>query len=162
MSKQLTHQLFQLVQNLTKAEKRHFKLYAKRNFGEKDIKFLTLFDLLDKQSTYNSEKIRGNFSGTSISAISNLKSHLYEQLLISLRLLHRNDSSVKIHELLSFANVLYSKGLYLQSLEQLKRARVYAESMEDDLSLHAIIEMERRLELFYVTDSGENRYSDIE
>ncbi|NRA10593.1 MAG: hypothetical protein HRT57_01400 [Crocinitomicaceae bacterium] len=161
MSKSNTNALYLLIHSLSKAEKRHFRSYAKRNFGEKDIKFLTLFDLLDKQSTYNSEKIRGNFSGTSISAISNLKSHLYEQLLISLRLLHRNDSSVKIHELLSFANVLYSKGLYLQSLEQLKRARVYAESMEDDLSLHAIIEMERRLELFYVTDSGENRASDI-
>ena len=148
MSKSNTNALYLLIHSLSKAEKRHFRSYAKRNFGEKDIKFLTLFDLLDKQSTYNSEKIRGNFSGTSISAISNLKSHLYEQLLISLRLLHRNDSSVKIHELLSFANVLYSKGLYLQSLEQLKRARVYAESMEDDLSLHDNIEMERRIELF--------------
>jgi hypothetical protein len=161
MSKSNTNALYLLIHSLSKAEKRHFRSYAKRNFGEKDIKFLTLFDLLDKQSSHNPEKIRANFSGTSVSAISNLKAHLYEQLLISLRLLHRNDSSVKIHELLSFANVLYSKGLYLQSLEQLKRARVYAESMEDELSLHSIVEMERRLELFYVTDSGENRASEI-
>jgi hypothetical protein len=161
MSKSNTNALYLLIHSLSKAEKRHFRSYAKRNFGEKDIKFLTLFDLLEKQSTHNPEKIRAKFSETSVSAISNLKAHLYEQLLISLRLLHRNDSSVKIHELLSFANVLYSKGLYLQSLEQLKRARVYAESMEDELSLHSIVEMERRLELFYVTDSGENRASEI-
>jgi len=161
MSKPTNNTLHVLVKSLSKAEKRHFRLYAKRNFGDKQAKFLELFDLLDKQETFDHEKIRKRFSKTSISALSNLKAHLHEQLLISLRLLHHNDSSVRIHELLSFANVLYSKGLYLQSLEQLKRARGFAESIQDDLSLHTIVEMERRLELFFVTESGENRALEI-
>ena len=161
MSKPNTNALHVLIKSLSKAEKRHFRLYAKRNFGDKQAKFLELFDLLDKQETFDHEKIRKRFSKTSISALSNLKAHLHEQLLISLRLLHHNDSSVRIHELLSFANVLYSKGLYLQSLEQLKRARGFAESIQDDLSLHTIVEMERRLELFFVTESGANRALEI-
>lgn len=161
MSKSNSNALHVLIQSLTSAEKRHFRLYAKRNFGDKNVKFLELFDVLDKQKIYNSDKVQSRFSDTSASAFSNLKAHLYEQLLISLRLLKHNDSSVKTYELLSFANVLYSKGLYMQSLEQLKRARVFAESMQDDLSMHAIVEMERRLELFFVTESGENRAIDI-
>lgn len=161
MPKTNTNTLFALIRSLTKAEKRHFRLYAKRNFGDKNVKFLKLFDLLDKQESYDAEKVRKAFPKSSVSALSNLRAHLNEQLLISLRLLHHNDASVRIHELLSFANVLYSKGLYLQSLEQLKRARVFAETIEDDLSLHTIVEMERRLELFFVTESGPNRAFDI-
>lgn len=161
MSKPNINALYVLIKSLTKAEKRHFRLYAKRNFDDKNVKFLELFDFIDKQPEHDSDKIRARFLDTSVSALSNLKSHLYEQLLISLRLLKHNDVSVRIHELLSFANVLYSKGLYLQSLEQLKRARAIAESMQDDLSLHAIVEMERKLELFFVTESGENRAQEI-
>ena len=161
MSKPNVNALYVLIKSLTKAEKRHFRLYATRNFGEKNAKFLELFDFIDKLPEHDSDKIRVRFLDTSISALSNLKAHLYEQLLVSLRLLKRNEASIRIHELLSFANVLYSKGLYMQSLEQLKRARVYAESMQDDLSMHAIVEMERRLELFFVTESGENRAMEI-
>lgn len=161
MPKSNTNTLFVLVKSLNKAEKRHFRLYAKRNFGEKNVKFLKLFDALDKQDVYDPEKIKESLSKSSNSALSNLKAHLYEQLLISLRLLHRNESSLRVYELLSFANVLYTKGLYLQSLEQLKRARVFAEATGDDLSLLTIVEMERRVELFFVTDSGENRAQEI-
>ncbi|MCH2231697.1 MAG: hypothetical protein MK105_15290 [Crocinitomicaceae bacterium] len=161
MSKANANALYDLIKSLSKAEKRHFRLYAKRNFSEKDVKFLVLFDHLDKSHKYNSDKIRILFPKTSQSALSNLKAHLYEQLLNSLRLLHRNDVSVKVYELLSFANVLYSKGLYFQSLEQLRKARQFSEDIEDDLAIHAVIEMERRIELFYVTDSGEDRAKSI-
>ena len=161
MSKATSNPLHVLIQSLTKAEKRNFRLYAKRNFGEKNVKFLELFDVLDKQEIYDTDKVRNYFANTSVSALSNLKSHLHEQLLISLRLLRHNEPAIRIHELLSFANVLYAKGLYMQSLEQLKRARQFAENTEDDLSMHAIVEMERRVELFFVTESGENRAMDI-
>ncbi|XOV66947.1 MAG: hypothetical protein ACFHU9_15070 [Fluviicola sp.] len=161
MPKTISNQLFVLIKSLSKAEKRHFRLYAKRNFGNKNVKFLKLFDALDKQDIHDPEKIKTLFPKSSNSALSNLKAHLYEQLLISLRLLHHNESSIRVYELLSFANVLYSKGLYLQSLEQLKRARVFAETLSDDLSLHTIVELERRIELFFVTESGENRAMEI-
>lgn len=161
MFKSNSSQLYLLVRSLTKAEKRNFRLYAKRNFGEKDVKFLLLFDLLDKQETYDYDKIRAKFAKTSNSAFSNLRSHLHEQILISLRLLHRNDADIRMHDLLSFAKVLYSKGLYLQSLEQLNKARAFAKSLEDDSALHAVIELERKLELLYVTESGDSRAQEI-
>lgn len=150
-----------LIQSLTKAEKRHFKLYARRTFGDKDLKFLTLFDLLDKNPSATQEKISKKLPGTKASALSNLKANLYDQLLISLRLLHHHSPTIRVQELISFANVLYSKGLYAQCLEQLKRARSIATEFEDDLALYTIIEMERTVELFFNTQSSPDRAREI-
>lgn len=161
MSKSTFSHLHVLIKSLSKAEKRHFKLYAKRNFGDRNAKFLTLFDVLDKQQDFNSEQVQQKFPGTTKSALSNLRSHLYEQVLISLRLLHRTDPSIHIDNLIGYARVLYDRGLYLQSLEQLNRARTIAENYENDLALYNITEMERQVELFYVTESGYDRAKDI-
>jgi len=90
-----------------------------------------------------------------------LRAHLYEQLMISLRLLHHSDESIRIDELISFAKVLYKKGLYMQSLEQLKKAKLMASNMQFDSALYAIIELERHIELFFVTDSGYDRANEI-
>ncbi len=53
--------------------------------------------------------------------LSNLKAHLYKQILISLRLnpSHQN-IRVQIREQLDFATILYQKGLYKQSLKILR------------------------------------------
>jgi hypothetical protein len=156
MSKPNPSPLKLLIGALTKAEKRHFKLY-----GDKDMKFLTLFDLLDKSTEPSKKALESKLEGTKGSALSNLKSHLYEQLLISLRLLHHHDRSIRIDELVSFAKVLYIKGLYMQSLDQLKKAKVIASNYQNDLALYRILEMERKIELFFVTESGYERAKDI-
>lgn len=48
--------LFQLVKSLQKSEKRHFKLYIKRNSAKDDLKVIQLFDALDKMADFD-EKI---------------------------------------------------------------------------------------------------------
>lgn len=161
MSKSTSNHLFALIKSLSKSEKRHFKLYAKRNFDSAEIKFLVLFDLLDKQKKHDAEAIKRKMEATSDSALANLRTHLYDQLLISLRLLHHNDESIRIDELVSFAKVLYKRGLYMQSLEQLKRAKQMASELQFDSALYAIIEMERHIELFFVTDGGYDRADEI-
>jgi hypothetical protein len=161
MPKTNSSPLYLLISSLSKAEKRHFKLYARRTFGDKDMKFLTLFDLLDRNQELANAQLESKLKGTKGSALSNLKSHLYEQLLISLRLLHHNDRSIRIDELVSFAKVLYIKGLYLQSLDQLRKARVIATTYQNHLALYQILEMERKIELFFVTESGYERARDI-
>lgn len=161
MPKTNSNALRHLIDSLTKAEKRHFKLYAKRNFGDKDLKFLILFDLYDRGNELDSSHLKKKLPGTKGSSLSNLKSHLYEQLLISLRLLHHTDPSVRIDELISFSKVLYTKGLYLQSLNQLSKARSIAETYQDDLALYTINHMERKIELFFVTESAPNRAQHI-
>ena len=56
--------------------------------------------------------------------LSNLKAHLYKQILISLRLnpAHKN-IRVQLREQLDFATILYQKGLYKQSLKILEKAK---------------------------------------
>lgn len=161
MSKTNSNHLFTLIKSLSKAEKRHFKLYAKRNFGTTDMKFVVLFDLLDKQKEHNPEFIKKKLSGTSDSALSGLRNHLYEQLMISLRLLHHNVPTIRIDELISFAKVLYSKGLYMQSLDQLKKAKQLALEYKYDTALYSILEQERHIELLFVTDSGYDRANEL-
>ena len=44
MPKQKTDDLLQLIVSLTRAEKRHFRLFVRRNQSSNDILFLQLFD----------------------------------------------------------------------------------------------------------------------
>ena len=45
--------VFELVRGMTKAEKRNFRLYARRNAGNEGAKFVTLFDALDGMEEYD-------------------------------------------------------------------------------------------------------------
>jgi len=53
MANKSSDTLFQLIHSLQKAEKRHFKLYIKRNSSNADLKFIQLFDAIDKLDEYN-------------------------------------------------------------------------------------------------------------
>lgn len=57
MTKEEKDNLFLLIKSLTKSEKRQFKLYVGRLGGNADSKFLNLFNLLDKATTYNEKEI---------------------------------------------------------------------------------------------------------
>jgi len=57
MSKQKKDLVWELVQALSKAEKRQFKLYAQRMERNENSKFIALFDLLNKSDCYDEAKI---------------------------------------------------------------------------------------------------------
>ena len=77
--------LFQLIKSLDKAEKRNFKLFAGRNTGAGDLKIILLFDLLDKLEDYDEGAFLKKNSSLKKEQLPNLKSHLYRQILASLR-----------------------------------------------------------------------------
>ena len=111
--------LFDLIKSLSKSEKRQFSLYAGRLGVNDQAKFMQLFAILDKQNQYNEAQILEHKS-ISKKQLSNLKGHLYKQILISLRLnpIHQN-IRLQIREQLDFATILYHKGLFGQSLKML-------------------------------------------
>lgn len=162
MPKQKTDDLIQLIKSLTRAEKRHFRLFVGRNQASDDILFLQLFDLLDKHKEYDEELILKKLPGAKKSQLSNLKAHLYKQLLTALRLLKLNHSEdIQIRELVDHARVLYDKGLYRQSLDILDKAKgrslrgkYYALALE-------IIEFEKYIEAQYITRSIEGRAEEL-
>lgn len=149
--------LFVLIKSLTKSEKRQFNLYVGRLGGNIDAKFFSLFKFLEKLKAYDEKTIIG--SGiVSKQQLSNLKAHLYKQILISLRLnpAHKN-VRIQIREQLDFATVLYQKGLYKQSLKLLEKAKNMALDNEEKNIAYEIVELEKVIETQYITRSLSNR-----
>lgn len=158
MPKQKTDDLIQLIKSLTRAEKRHFRLFVRRNQSSDEILFLQLFDFLDHHKQYDEALILKKLPGIKKRQLSNLKAHLYKQLLISLRLVNKNaNQDIQIREAIDYARVLYSKGLYRQSLEMLEKAKVKARKGMFDGLVMTILEFEKLIEGQYVTKSIEGR-----
>ncbi len=153
--------LFVLIQSLTKSEKRQFHLYIGRLDGNAEAKFFTLFKFLEKQKKYD-EKAIINSGIVSKQQLSNLKAHLYKQILTSLRMnpIHK-DIRVQIREQLDFATVLYQKGLYKQSLKLLDKAKVMAIDNEEKNVAYEIVELEKVIESQYITRSISTRADEL-
>ena len=147
--------LFRLVKSLTKPEKRHFKLYANRTMGDQERKFMVLFDLLDKQESYDEQHLLQKLPGkTTKGRLANLKRHLFKQLLTSLRLTYINKQiDIEIREQLDFARILYSKGLYMESLRLLERIKGIAIDHHQDILHLEIIEFQKLIESRHITRS---------
>ncbi|MGB5428208.1 hypothetical protein [Eudoraea sp.] len=153
--------LFVLVKSLSKSEKRQFKLYVGRLGVNTDAKFLALFNLLDKLKTYDESAILA--SGiVKKTQLSNLKAHLYKQILVSLRLNPVNQNiRVQIREQLDFATILYQKGLYKQSLKILDKVKGIAIDNEEKNIAYEIVELEKIIETQYITRSIPDRADEL-
>ncbi len=153
--------LFVLVKSLSKSEKRQFKVYVGRLGVNTDSKFLALFNHLDKSETLDEQLIVKKGIVTK-QQLSNLKAHLYKQILISLRLspLHQNIRS-QIREQLDFASILYHKGLYKQSLKILEKAKSVAKENEENNIAYEIVELEKIIETQYITRSINSRADEL-
>ncbi len=153
--------LFILVKSLSKSEKRQFKLYVGRLGVNTDAKFLALFNLLDKIKKYDEKTILD--SGIVKKAqLSNLKAHLYKQILVSLRLNPVNQNiRVQIREQLDFATILYQKGLYKQSLKILDKAKGTAIANQEKNIAYEIVELEKIIETQYITRSIPDRADEL-
>ena len=161
LSNQQNDALFVLVKSLTKSEKRQFNLYVGRLDGNTEAKFLSLFKTLDKMKVYD-ERIILKSGIVAKQQLSNLKAHLYKQLLISLRLnpAHQN-IRVQIREQLDFATVLYQKGLYKQSLKLLDKAKTMALDNDEKNIAYEIVELEKVIETQYITRSISTRADEL-
>lgn len=158
MPKQQTDYLVQLINSLTKAEKRFLKVFVRRNSASEEILFLKLFDVIDKMKTYDEQAILRRIPAIKKVQLSNLKAHLYKQLLITLRLFHRNQNlDIDLSEKIDYARVLYDKGLYRQSLEMLTKLKQRVKSMDKTIVELEITEFEKLIETQYITNSIDDR-----
>ena len=153
--------LFVLVKSLTKSEKRQFKVYVGRLGVNNDSKFLALFNHLDKSDSFDEQAITKK-GIVKKQQLSNLKAHLYKQILVSLRLnpVHQNVRS-HIREQLDFATILYNKGLYKQSLKILDKSKLMAIDNEENNLAYEIVELEKVIETQYITRSINNRADEL-
>ncbi|MEE9374393.1 MAG: hypothetical protein V3V00_15160 [Saprospiraceae bacterium] len=119
------------------------------------MKFLQLFDAIDKQKEEHEETLIFGLKGIKKQQFSNLKRHLYKQIVTSLRLIHINkDTSIEVREHIDFAKILYGKGLFHQSLKILLRAKRIAEKNDLALLILEIIEFQKLIEARHITRTG--------
>lgn len=150
--------LFQLVKSLEKGEKRNFKLYVKRNTGTDELKIIQLFDALDKMNDYDEPLLLKKAKGVTKQQLSNLKAHLYKQILSSLRLISEEDNiDIRLQDLMGQARILYNKGLYMQSLKVLERMKDMARTYHQLTYWQQALFFEKRIETLYITRSMQDR-----
>lgn len=158
MPNRSTDSLFQLVKSLEKSEKRNFKLYVKRNTDTEDLKIIQLFDALDKMTEYDEAQLLKKALSIKKQQLSNIKAHLYKQILSSLRLIKEEDNiDIRLHEQMDHARILYNKGLYLQSLKVLERLKETARSYQQLTFLQQALFFEKKIETLYITRSMQDR-----
>ena len=151
MATAVKDQLWRLIKSLNKAEKRNFKLYATRAGATTDNKFIQLFDVLDRLDNPDDGVVTARLSLSS-GQYSNLKRHLYQQVLTSLRLIYINkEIDIELREQIDFSHILYGKGLYLDALRSLERAKSRAVEHNRDVLHLEILEFQKLIESRHIT-----------
>lgn len=158
MSNRFTDALFQLIHSMEKAEKRHFKLYIKRSSAKEDLKIIQLYDALDNLTEYDEKFLLKKLSPITKPQLANLKTHLYKQVLASLRLLKTADTiDLQLSEQLDYGRVLYNKGLKLQALKILEKAKEMAKTNHKYNYLAQVISLEKKIETLHITRSSQEK-----
>ena len=134
--------LFDLIHTMSKAEKRHFKMYVARN-SKTGSNYLRLFDAIDKQKIYNEQRLEDAKYGK---RLASTKLFLYELILKSLRQSYADKLvDTRLADMLTQAEVLFHKSLYRQSKKILLKARKLATKYETWTALYKIVQWEIRL-----------------
>lgn len=128
MPKEKRDTLFTLIKSLKKSEKRYFKTFESK---QENMKFLRLFDLIDQQDEFDEDKILQKDQSIKPQQLSNMKAHLYNKILQSLRMYNSNSvTEIGIHNLIDHVQILFNKSLYQQCTNVLKKARKSAERID--------------------------------
>jgi hypothetical protein len=162
MSKLYSNHLFKLIHSLSKAEKRFFKLYVSRLNGSQNMKFIILFEAIEKQKTYDELAILIKERSLNPNQISNLKAHLYKQILKAITFLNTSkDEKIQLNELLDFAKILYNKCLYKECDKMLNKAKAMAVKNNLSILLLEILDLEKLVIPKTIEAGNKKRVNDI-
>lgn len=139
--------LYELIQSLSKSEKRYFKVFARRHVIGTANNYEILFDAIAKQSVYDEEKLRGQFKGQKfIRHLSSEKSYLYQLILRSMRAYHASrDIDARLRLALQDIAFLEEKRLYPQTLHAIHKTKALAWQYERADAILFLLETERRI-----------------
>src|SRR5215204_5045579 len=95
---------------------------------------------------YDEKTLLKKLPGTEKRQLYNLKTHLYKEILASLRLLKSSNSiDLQLNEQFDYAHILYKKGLFEQSLKILDKAKEMAKVHQKFNFLTLVIALEKRI-----------------
>ena len=147
MSGKVNEALFDLINSMSKSEKRYFKLMSSRHTIGEENNYVRLFDFVDKQEEYDEEAIHTYFNGEAfLNRFSITKKRLYDHILASLDSFHISSSvEAQLYKMLHSADILFEKSLYDQSRRILRSAEKLAEKHEKNAILLLISKKQKRL-----------------
>ncbi|MFK7948375.1 MAG: hypothetical protein AB8G11_12365 [Saprospiraceae bacterium] len=148
MPKTPSIKLFDLIQSLSGSEKRYFKVFATKNQAA-NVKYLQLFEIIDKQTTYDETAIKSAIYATTTfetRKFSELKNYLYKLILKSLQTYDEKTSvDFKLKNMLANVRVLAKRSFYEDAKFILAKARKIAKQYEMFLVILEIIAWEKRI-----------------
>ena len=112
-----TESLKSLISKLNRSEKRFFQLYVRRLDSNSDVKFLELFNLIEFNPLLDDLKLTKKLKLKSSQQYANLKRHLFEQILIALRIQHSDRlTPLRLHEKMDYMYLLKEKAMFEECL----------------------------------------------
>jgi hypothetical protein len=128
MANKVNDTLHELIKNLSKSEKRYYKVFSTRHTLGEVNNYNLLFDFINEQEYYDEEKLFSHFKGESfLNKFSITKKRLYEHIMNALDVYYSSHSiDAQLYKLLHGADILYQKALYDQSNRQLISAEKIA------------------------------------
>jgi hypothetical protein len=131
-------ELFDLIQSLTKSEKRFFKLQSALQAGDKN--YLKIFDAIERMKSYDERSLKMLFHGERfIKHLPSEKNHLYKLILRSLRSYHAETTvDGSLRQEIKNVEILYMKGLHAEAMKLLHRSKKIAHTHE---MFHHVLEL---------------------
>jgi len=156
----VSNDLFDLIKSLEKSEKRYFKIRMKTNDSNLQQNMVLLFDAIDKQTTYNENKIIKKFAGKAfIKRLTVTKNRLYHAILKALEAYHSsNVSDSHFIGMVEQVEILFEKGLLKQGQSLLFTIKKKAVEENRFIVLQRILKTERaHFNKLIVENSSQNK-----
>jgi len=139
--------IFQLIQAMTAAEKRYFKIH----FSSEKSLITELFNLLNSMNTYDEDEVKKHFKKSKLS--KNLKVYkimLSELLLKSLSSFrYKKSINSNIRQSIEEVEILAEKKLYAQAIKKLQKTKQLCYEHEEFDQLITIVNLEYQFKEFY-------------
>jgi hypothetical protein len=144
--------LLQLIKSMTMSEKRFFKIYSSRHIIGNNNNYIELFNYIDKHKTEDKSILN---KLAFVKYLSAEKRNLYFQILKSLKAYHaQGNTKMKLLQQIEYADILFTKGLYNNSVELLIKCSKEAYKSEQ-FSIQYIVN-----DMLYDIAMKEYRYKD--
>lgn len=162
MSRIKSKNLYELVKSLNKNEKRYFKIMTSSSEEAEDKKMHLLFDAINKQDEFDEEKILEKCPAIKKEQFSNTKAYLYLRILQTMRQYNANKiPEIEIREQIDFAQILFTRRLFIQGMVCLKSAKKLAQEY-DNLELQLeIIKLEKSVLMNTIDHDNMNKVDRI-
>lgn len=150
MAKLHSRKLYDLIQSMTRAEKKTFTQLARANSKAKEPKYLLLFKAIDQQEEFDGDKLEKRMLKfvKTITGFTQMKAELYQRVLDCLRYHSANKkASVDVRLKLMMLDIreLYKRGLYGQAMDVLIKMKELAYQYERYYQIPEIFKWQKQL-----------------